>query len=245
MAVSSPSTLMFLVLISSSSSALLVAPAGPNPNYEVVYLMTIKNLLEDPQGVLKNWDMMSVDPCDWNLVTCSPENLVTRLEAPGRNLSGRLSPTIENLTNLELLLLQNNNITGPIPAEVGKLAQLKKLDISSNHFYGEIPSSVAHLKSLQYLDLSYNNLSGPVPRLLAGTLNVIGNPLILGANTGQDCSRTAPVPLSSNQKISQASLPTAKAKSHKFAVALGSAIACVIFLSFPICVKLISFPFFF
>ncbi|CAN6170277.1 unnamed protein product [Urochloa humidicola] len=112
--------------------------------------MTIKNLLEDPQGVLNDWDV-DVNPCTWTFVTCSPELLVIGLEAPSQNLSGRLSPSIGNLTNLESLLLQSNNITGPIPAEIGKLAKITRLNLSSNHLYGEIPPSVAHLGRLQYL----------------------------------------------------------------------------------------------
>ncbi|CAL5043319.1 unnamed protein product [Urochloa decumbens] len=231
MAVSSPSTLLlFLLLVFSPSSALL-SHSGVSP--EVKTLLTIKSFLEDPQGVL-NWDVSSMNPCTWTFVTCSPELFVIGLEAPGQNLSGRLSPSIGNLTNLESLLLQTNNITGPIPAEIGKLAKVMKLNLSRNHLYGEIPSSVPHLGRLQYLDLSYNNLSGPVPRFFAGTLNIVGNPLMCGVNTGQDCSGTAPVPMSSNLEISQASLPTAKTKTHKFAVVLGYMIACVIILWFPI-----------
>ncbi|AQK75685.1 Protein NSP-INTERACTING KINASE 1, partial [Zea mays] len=80
--------------------------------------MTIKNTLKDPHGVLKNWDQDSVDPCSWTIVSCSLENFVTGLEVPGQNLSGLLSPSIGNLTNLETILLQNNNITGLIPAEI-------------------------------------------------------------------------------------------------------------------------------
>jgi hypothetical protein len=188
--------------------------------FAVQALMMIKNYLKDPHGVLKNWDQDSVDPCSWTMVTCSPENLVTGLEAPSQNLSGILSPSIGNLTNLETVLLQNNNINGLIPAEIGKLTKLKTLDLSSNHFSGEIPSSVGHLESLQYLrlnnntlsgafpsssanlshliflDLSYNNLSGPIPGSLTRTFNIVGNPLICAATTEQDCYGSLPMPMS-------------------------------------------------
>ncbi|CAL5038043.1 unnamed protein product [Urochloa decumbens] len=227
----SPSLLLLLIIFSTSSA--LLSPNGVN--YEVQVLMTIKYQLKDPHGVLNNWDKDSVDPCSWTAVACSPDQIVIGLEAQSQDLSGRLSPSIGNLTNLESIQLQSNNLTGPIPAEVGKLAKLKKISLSHNHFYGEIPSSVSHLRSLQYLDLSYNNLGGPVPRLFAGgTLILVGNPLICGVNTGQDCSKSSPVPMSSNLKISQAALPTAETRSHKFVVALSSTIACIIFLSFPI-----------
>ena len=42
-------------------------------------LMGIKNLLVDPHGVLDNWDEAAVDPCSWNMVTCSTDNLVVSL----------------------------------------------------------------------------------------------------------------------------------------------------------------------
>ncbi|KAJ1258977.1 hypothetical protein BS78_10G117600 [Paspalum vaginatum] len=249
---SPPSLMLLLLLLISSPSSALLSPKGVN--YEVQALMTIKNLLKDPHGVLKNWDQDSVDPCSWTTVTCSPENFVIGLEAPSQNLSGLLSPSIGNLTNLETVLLQNNNITGPIPAEIGKLAKLKTLDLSSNQLYGEIPTSVGHLESLQYLrlnnntlsgpfpsasanlsqlvflDLSYNNLSGPIPGSLARTFNIVGNPLICGANMEKDCYGTAPMPVSYNLNSSQSALPPARSKSHKFAVAFGTAISCISFL---------------
>ncbi|XP_052158939.1 LRR receptor kinase SERL2-like isoform X2 [Oryza glaberrima] len=202
---------LLLLLVSSSPSTARLSSYGVNT--EVQALIEIKNLLEDPHGVLKSWDQNSVDPCSWALITCSPDSLVTTLEAPGQHLSGLLAPSIGDLTNLETVLLQNNNISGPIPAEIGKLANLKRLDLSSNQFRGEIPSSVGHLESLQYLrlnnntlsgpipsasanlshlvflDLSYNNLSGPIPASLARRYNVVGNPLICE----QDCYRMAPM----------------------------------------------------
>ncbi|KAF8729586.1 hypothetical protein HU200_017531 [Digitaria exilis] len=213
--------------------------------------MTIKNYLKDPRGVLKNWDQDSVDPCSWTMVTCSPENLVIGLEAPSQNLSGILSPSIGNLTNLETVLLQNNNINGLIPADIGKLTKLKTLDLSSNHFSGEIPSSVGHLESLQYLrlnnntlsgafpsssadlshliflDLSYNNLSGPIPGSLTRTVNIVGNPLICAATKEQDCYGSLPMPMSYSLNNTQGTLMPVKAKSHKVVIAFGATIGCI------------------
>lgn len=42
-------------------------------------LISIKKELDDPHGVLNNWDEYSVDPCSWAMITCSPENLVIAL----------------------------------------------------------------------------------------------------------------------------------------------------------------------
>ncbi|MBA0819515.1 hypothetical protein Gohar_028179, partial [Gossypium harknessii] len=220
--------------------------------------MGIKAFLVDPHGALGNWDDTAVDPCSWNMITCSSDGLVTALEAPSQNLSGNLAPTIGNLTNLQLVNLQNNNISGNIPSELVKLSKLKTLDLSNNRFNGQIPGTLSHLKSLQYLrlnnnslsgaipsplanmtqltflDLSFNNLNGPVPELPTTTFNIVGNPLSCGVGTGQDCSRTRPMQLSLSSNNSQNSKPSERSKSHKIALAFGSTLAsiCLLILGF-------------
>lgn len=37
-------------------------------------LMGIKNSLVDPHSALDSWDAESVDPCNWAMVTCSPDD---------------------------------------------------------------------------------------------------------------------------------------------------------------------------
>ncbi|CAD5324119.1 unnamed protein product [Arabidopsis thaliana] len=193
----------FICFLSSSSAEL----TDKGVNFEVVALIGIKSSLTDPHGVLMNWDDTAVDPCSWNMITCS-DGFVIRLEAPSQNLSGTLSSSIGNLTNLQTVLLQNNYITGNIPHEIGKLMKLKTLDLSTNNFTGQIPftlsysknlqrvnnnsltgtipSSLANMTQLTFLDLSYNNLSGPVPRSLAKTFNVMGNSQICPTGTEKD-----------------------------------------------------------
>ncbi|XVE77428.1 hypothetical protein DITRI_Ditri13aG0061700 [Diplodiscus trichospermus] len=227
----------------------LLSPKGVN--YEVQALMAIKEALHDPHGVLDNWDSDAVDPCSWAMVACSPESLVIGLGTPSQNLSGTLSPSIGNLTDLQIVLLQNNNITGPIPDELGKLSKIQTLDLSENSFTGEIPTSLGNLRSLQYmrlnnnslsgacpvslsnmtqlafLDLSYNNLSGPVPRFAAKTFSIVGNPLICATGSEPECHGMTLMPMSMNLNSSQAALPPGRSRSHKVAIALGPSIGCV------------------
>ncbi|CAK9157353.1 unnamed protein product [Ilex paraguariensis] len=235
-----------------ASTSALLTPKGVN--LEVRALMGIKDLLVDPHGVLEKWDDNSVDPCSWAMVTCSAENLVISLGTPSQNLSGTLSPSIGNLTNLQTVLLQNNHISGPLPSELGKLSKLKTLDLSNNNFTGEIPSSLANLKSLQYLrinnnslsgaiplslanmtqltfvDMSFNNLSGPVPRLLVKTFNVFGNPVICATGKEPDCNGTTPLPLSIPLNYPQNFQPSGTPKSHKVALAFGTSLGCICLL---------------
>ncbi|XP_065854809.1 protein NSP-INTERACTING KINASE 1-like isoform X2 [Euphorbia lathyris] len=227
----------------------LLSPKGVN--FEVQALMGIKASLHDPHGVLDNWDGDAVDPCSWTMVTCSPESLVIGLGTPSQNLSGTLSPSIGNLTNLQIVLLQNNNITGPIPSELGKLTKLQTLDLSDNFFTGVVPSSLGHLRSLQYmrlnnnslsgacpmslgnmtqlvfLDLSYNNLSGPVPRFPAKTFNIIGNPQICPTGSEPDCFGTSLMPMSMNLNNTYTGEPSGRPRNHKMALALASSVGSV------------------
>ncbi|XP_074274448.1 protein NSP-INTERACTING KINASE 3-like [Silene latifolia] len=239
--------LVFLILMETAFSTL--SPTGVN--YEVVALMSIKSELKDPYNVLENWDINSVDPCSWRMITCSSDGYVSALGLPSQSVSGMLSPAIQNLTKLESVLLQNNAIYGSIPAEIGKLEMLQTLDLSNNKFIGEIPSSLGRLKKLNYLrlsnnsltgpcpdslsqlegltlvDLSFNNLSGSVPKISARTFKIVGNPLICGTTSGTNCSVVSPEPLSFPTD-SLKGQSKAGGKFHHFAVAFGASFGAAI-----------------
>ncbi|XP_058067816.1 probable LRR receptor-like serine/threonine-protein kinase At2g23950 [Magnolia sinica] len=250
---SSPRPLMapfpLLSLIFYLSFATLSFSSEPI-NQEVQALISIRTALNDPHGVLSNWDEDSVDPCSWAMITCSSENLVIGLGAPSQNLSGTLSGRIGNLTNLQQVLLQNNNINGQIPAELGKLPKLQTLDLSNNRLSGIVPDSLGQLASLQYLrlnnnslfgafpvsltkipklaflDLSYNNLTGPVPKFPARTFNIVGNPLICRSDSPEDCPgtiSTVPLPAFLDSSLR-------KSKTVKLAVAIGASLGSTFLL---------------
>ncbi|KAG6714014.1 hypothetical protein I3842_05G181800 [Carya illinoinensis] len=237
--------LLVLALIKSSSATL-------SPT--VVALMAIKTDLVDPHNVLENWDINSVDPCSWRMVTCSADGdgHVSALGLPSQNLSGTLSPKIGDLPNLQYLLLQNNAISGPIPTTIGKLEKLQKLDLSNNTFRGEIPSSLGGLKNLNYLrlnnnsltgpcpeslsniegltlvDLSFNNLSGKLPKISARTFKIIGNPLIC-PKANNSCSAVFPEPLSFSPDALKGQSDSER-KSHHVAIAFGASFGSVFFI---------------
>ncbi|TXG57872.1 hypothetical protein EZV62_015701 [Acer yangbiense] len=206
----------------------LLSPKGVN--YEVQALMGIKYSLRDPHGVLDNWDGDAVDPCSWTMVTCSPESLVIGLGTPSQNLSGTLSPSIGNLTNLQIVLLQNNNITGPIPSEIGRLSKLQTLDLSNNLFTGEIPSSLGRLRSLKYMRLNNNSLSRAIPMPLANMTQlaflIVGNPLICATGSEPDCYGTQLMPMSMNLNSSQ-NIPSGRPRSHRISLVFGLSVGCL------------------
>ncbi|OMO80147.1 hypothetical protein COLO4_24220 [Corchorus olitorius] len=243
--------LSFLVLALMGISSATLSPTGIN--YEVVALMAIKSNLHDPYNVLENWDMNSVDPCSWRMVTCTPDGYVSALGLPSQSLSGTLSPSIGNLSYLQSVLLQNNDISGPIPDTIGKLENLETLDLSNNTFSGEIPSSLGDLKNLNYLrlnnnsltgscpdslsniggltlvDLSYNNLSGSLPKISARTFKVIGNPLICGPKAGNNCTAVFPEPLSLPPDGLKGQSDSGS-KGHRVAVAFGVSFGAAFFI---------------
>ncbi|RYR60331.1 hypothetical protein Ahy_A04g017411 isoform A [Arachis hypogaea] len=222
-----PCSVAFFLFFSTATA--LLSPKGVN--FEVQALMGIKNSLVDPHGVLDNWDADAVDPCSWTMVTCSAENLVIGLGTPSQSLSGTLSPTIGNLTNLQIVLLQNNNITGPIPSELGKLPKLQTLDLSNNFFSGEIPPSLGHLRSLQYMRLNNNSLHGELPESLANMTQlaflIVGNPLVCATGKEPNCHGLTLMPMSMNLNGTEDALPSSKPKSHKMAIAFGLSLGCL------------------
>ncbi|CAN8266546.1 unnamed protein product [Cochlearia groenlandica] len=252
--------LIFFIFFLSSSSSSFAELTDKGVNYEVLALIGIKNSLIDPHGVLMNWDETAVDPCSWNMISCSLDGFVLTLGAPSQNLSGTLSSSIGNLTFLQTVLLQNNYITGHIPIEIGKLMKLKTLDLSTNNFTGQIPSTLSYSKNLQYLrvnnnsltgtipsllanmtqltflDFSYNNLSGPVPRSLAKTFNVMGNPQICASGTEKDCNGTQPKQMSITLNNSQNEASNGGTKNRKIAIVFGLSLTCV-------CLLIIGFGF--
>ncbi|KAJ0449503.1 putative protein kinase RLK-Pelle-LRR-II family [Helianthus annuus] len=237
-----------VVLVWLNVSSATLSPAGVN--YEVVALMAIKQDIKDPHNVLDSWDFSSVDPCSWRMVTCTSDGSVFALGMPGQNLSGTLSPTIENLSNLQSIMLQDNAISGSIPGAIGKLRKLQTLDLSGNKFSGALPSSLGDLNNLNLLrlnnnsltgpvphslselgsltlvDLSYNNLSGLLPKISARTFKIIGNPLLCEHNSENGCSVVYPEPLAfpPNGESSPDD------KSRRLAIALGTSFGAVLLL---------------
>lgn len=251
--IEAPFWFLIFLWISCSANGLL---SSKGVNFEVQALMAIKASLVDPHGVLDNWDADAVDPCSWTMVTCSAESLVIGLGTPSQKLSGNLAPSIGNLTNLQIVLFQNNNITGRIPVEMGRLWKLQTLDLSDNIFNGEIPSSLGHLKSLQYMrlnnnsltgeipeslanltrltlvDLSFNNLSAPVPKISSKAFNIVGNTIICATGVEPDCNGTTLIPLSMSLNNTKSALHSGRPRRHKLAMVIGAIIVLISLLIF-------------
>ncbi|KAL5576949.1 hypothetical protein UlMin_018648 [Ulmus minor] len=235
----------FCVALVKASDSLL-SPKGVN--YEVAALMAMKKEMKDKLEVMRGWDVNSVDPCTWNMVSCSSVGFVVSLEMTSMGLSGTLSPSIGNLSHLRIILLQNNKITGPIPAEIGKLSDLHTIDLSGNQFDGQIPSSlgllahlsylrlsrnkltgqipklVASLSSLSFLDLSFNNLSGPTPKIQAKAYSITGNSFLCTNSSAQSC-------IGFSKPVNETGLPPKAGDHHRWVLSVAIGISCTFVIS--------------
>ncbi|WVZ74603.1 hypothetical protein U9M48_022765 [Paspalum notatum var. saurae] len=146
-----------------------------------------KGITNDPNEVLNNWTN-NTHFCRWNGVNCTltPPYRVTELILRGHNLAGQISPSLGNLTflnvldlstnnfrgvipdaltncsNLAELGLYANNLTGVIPPSIGLLTKLEQL-LFENNLYGVIPPGLGNITDLSIIDLAENQLNGPIP----------------------------------------------------------------------------------
>ncbi|KAJ7962949.1 putative Receptor protein kinase [Quillaja saponaria] len=99
------------------------------------------------------------------LISTSIGNLtnVVCLNLVDNQLSGIVPREIGTLGNIKYLLLRNDELSGSIPKEIGMLRDLFELDLSENHFSDRIPATIGNLRNLNALYLYANNLSGSIP----------------------------------------------------------------------------------
>ncbi|GMP35501.1 hypothetical protein CsSME_00007905 [Camellia sinensis var. sinensis] len=93
--------------------------------------------------------------------THCPSLHVIRLS--NNNLSGKISPTIFNLTDLHHLHLDGNNFIGNIPYSAS-LMHLETLDFSDNYFFGELPKWIGNATDINDIVMSKNYFRGSIPK---------------------------------------------------------------------------------
>ncbi|PON80730.1 LRR domain containing protein [Parasponia andersonii] len=114
----------------------------------------------------------------WNI---SRETLFT-FSLSENSLIGEVSPTICNLSSLEVLLLSHNKLSGKLPQCLGSFSKsVSILDLSDNAFSGNIPTFTEG-NQLKIIDLGHNQLQGILSQSLTnckmlGYLNLESNKL--------------------------------------------------------------------
>lgn len=101
--------------------------------------------------------------CSWTGITCDDSGTtVTGIMLLFANLTGTLPDTLNGLTHLTSLQINDNSgLGGSIPPLTG-LTQLQSIDLSRNALTGGLPS-LAGLPSLQTALFNNNQLSGSIP----------------------------------------------------------------------------------
>nr|XP_043617823.1 receptor-like protein EIX2 [Erigeron canadensis] len=137
-------------------------------------LLILKNHLDDVFGFLHNWgsEEKKKDCCQWVGVDCNHTRHVIILDLSDKGLSGSMSTSLGDLTNLMYLNLRSNNLTGNLPSTVGQLLYLDYLDVSNNSLNGNIPDFTG-CPSLAILDLSSNDFTRNLPTSVNQLLNLV------------------------------------------------------------------------
>lgn len=133
-------------------------------------LLAFKSALQDPQGVLRDWDLHQ-SPCLWPGVGCGRVGRDTRVVTLGvksARLQGTISSRIGELSELGVLTIAGNKLSGPIPEELTNCRKLTTLDLRGNGLSGPLPAGIfSLLPNLRTLFLSDNHLSGHLQTLFS------------------------------------------------------------------------------
>ncbi|XP_037453721.1 LRR receptor-like serine/threonine-protein kinase EFR [Triticum dicoccoides] len=122
-----------------------------------------RGITDDPKGALSNWNT-TTHFCRWNGVTCTTTRpfRVSWLNLTCQNLQGHITPSLGNLTFLNLLELSYNRFIGTFP--VLNNLQLQYLIMTNNSLTGINPNALSNCSNWGYLDFFSNLLVGPIPR---------------------------------------------------------------------------------
>ncbi|KAJ7965929.1 Leucine-rich receptor-like protein kinase family protein [Quillaja saponaria] len=158
---------------------------------ELELLLSFKASIIDQFHFLSNWSNSSAAIiCKWHGITCDNSSHIRSIELSGKNISGKITPSIFQLpylrnmdlsnnqligeipklnsistSPLQYLNLSNNKLTSSLPDSLFSISfsHFKTLDLSNNMLSGKIPDHIGLLSSLKYLDLGGNVLVGKIP----------------------------------------------------------------------------------
>ncbi|CAA2970736.1 receptor kinase At3g47110 [Olea europaea subsp. europaea] len=137
-------------------------------------------LNQESPGFLDSWNE-TVHFCKWPGITCAHKSQrIVKLDLEKKNLIGKMSSHLGNLSFLQTLNLAENFFHGRVPSELGRLFRLQNLNLSFNFLEGEIPGNLLNCSNLEILVLQNNNFTGQIP-IQFGSLSRLEK-LYLGSN---------------------------------------------------------------
>ncbi|KAJ1401340.1 Serine-threonine/tyrosine-protein kinase, catalytic domain [Sesbania bispinosa] len=170
-------TAIFLISIAVVANFTLTSTFAQSNNNvshsEIQALTAFKLNLHDPLGSLDGWDPSTPSaPCDWRGILCF-KNRVHELRLPRLQLTGPLSPSLSNLSQLRKLSLHSNNFNSSIPSSLSHCLFLRAVYLHNNKLSGNLPPPLLNLTNLQILNLAHNLLSGTIPGNLSTSLRFL------------------------------------------------------------------------
>ena len=119
-------------------------------------LLSFKGDLVDDSNTLMSWDVSEEeDCCKWDGIVCnSITGHVAELHLNNRSLTGKINPSLLNLTHLSHLDLSSNDFGDiNIPSFMSSLVSLRYLNLTYGGFKGMIPHQLGNLSRLSHLGL--------------------------------------------------------------------------------------------
>ncbi|CAJ1962316.1 unnamed protein product [Cylindrotheca closterium] len=115
------------------------------------------------------WDILQRNAnshCKWEGIVCNKDNKVTQISLSRLGLSGTLPDELHQMSQLEMIEVNNNKIHGRLHASYGKMSSLKLFNVEDNHLEGSIPGSWSHgMTSMEFFSLAGNSFTGTLPQL--------------------------------------------------------------------------------
>ncbi|CAK9211838.1 unnamed protein product [Sphagnum troendelagicum] len=131
---------------------LLLLGAAADHASDVLVMQSLK------QGITtNNQNWTDPDPCNWNGTKCDASGNVVSLRVRGFQLTGTVTPDINQLTQLQYLELNFNNFSGAMPSLAG-LSNLQYAYLDDNDFEsipGDFFTGLTNIEAL-YLDNNPN-----------------------------------------------------------------------------------------
>ncbi|CAM6078516.1 unnamed protein product [Sphagnum tenellum] len=174
----------FVLMISMQNIAVVLAQSCPAAERDAL-LAFKAGITEDSSGQLTKWVATTDCCTWFGILCKNGHVIELWLDGGGSgakwgHLTGPLGSSLFTLLELEVLVLsETQNLTGPISPTIGNLTNLVRLDFRSNKLTGSIPSSVGNLKKLKWLSLGGNPITGSIPSSI-GTIGDSLNNIYLG-----------------------------------------------------------------
>ena len=156
--------LLFLSLILISVHSFAIIPQNQRNALMALYDSSNGETWKNNRG----WGGEIGTECRWFGITCDSTNsVVNELVLDANELTGHISDTLNQLSDLTELDLSANHLSGVIPKNVGQLTNVLELNLAYNQLSGTIPDTFGQLASLESLQLYNNQLTGNIPNSLA------------------------------------------------------------------------------